>query len=49
MLANAFTHHTTAAFTHVVGSQFVQKYLDEGFDNNLHSVHRLRDRMQFFV
>jgi hypothetical protein len=27
MLAKAVAHHTTAAFIHVVGSEFVQKYL----------------------
>ena len=30
MLAKAVAHHTTAAFIHVVGSEFVQKYLGEG-------------------
>ncbi|CAL5362950.1 unnamed protein product [Camellia sinensis] len=30
MLAKAVAHHTTAAFIRVVGSAFVQKYLDEG-------------------
>jgi len=29
MLAKAVAHHTTAAFIHVVGSEFVQKYLGE--------------------
>ncbi|CAL5415378.1 unnamed protein product [Camellia sinensis] len=30
MLHGAIAHHTTAAFIRVVGSAFVQKYLDEG-------------------
>merc|ERR1712224_868603 len=30
MLAKAVTHHTTASFIRVVGSEFVQKYLGEG-------------------
>lgn len=30
MLAKAVAHHTTASFIHVVGSEFVQKYLGEG-------------------
>jgi hypothetical protein len=29
MLAKAVAHHTTAAFIHVVGSEFVQKYFGE--------------------
>jgi len=30
MMAKAVAHHTSAAFIHVVGSEFVQKYLGEG-------------------
>jgi 26S proteasome regulatory subunit T3 len=30
MLAKAVAHHTKASFIHVVGSEFVQKYLGEG-------------------
>ena len=30
MLVKAVVHHTTAFFIRVVGSEFVQKYLDEG-------------------
>eukprot|EP00455_Lapot_gusevi_P033538 TRINITY_DN3668_c0_g1_i3.p1 TRINITY_DN3668_c0_g1~~TRINITY_DN3668_c0_g1_i3.p1 ORF type:complete len:406 (+),score=154.55 TRINITY_DN3668_c0_g1_i3:66-1283(+) len=30
MMAKAVAHHTTAAFIHCVGSEFVQKYLGEG-------------------
>merc|ERR1712035_97213 len=30
MLAKAVAHHTTASFSRVVGSEFVQKYLGEG-------------------
>lgn len=31
MLAKAVAAHTTASFIRVVGSEFVQKYLGEGF------------------
>ena len=30
MMAKAVAHHTTAAFIHANGSEFVQKYLGEG-------------------
>ncbi|CAL5415358.1 unnamed protein product [Camellia sinensis] len=40
MLHGAVAHHTTAAFIRVVGSAFVQKYLDEG-PRMVHNVFRL--------
>jgi ATP-dependent 26S proteasome regulatory subunit len=35
MLAKAVAHHTQAAFIRVVGSEFVQKYLGDGFVFNI--------------